>query len=80
MPLPATNCIDCYVAWPGQALAYEMGELTLWDLRTQAEQTLGDAFDIREFHDAVLTQGGLRLEILRSQIGSYIEPEQREQR
>lgn len=57
-----------------------MGELTIWDTRAQAEQTLGDAFNTREIHDAMLTEGGLPLEILRSQIGTYIEPEQREQR
>lgn len=57
-----------------------MGELTIWDLRAQAEQTLGHAFDIREFHDAVLTEGGRPFDILLSRIGTYIEPEQREQR
>ncbi len=64
--------VDRYIAWPGQALAYKMGELTIWDLRAKSEQTLGDAFDIREFHDAVLTEGGLPLQILRSQIDAYI--------
>jgi len=64
--------IDRYIAWPGQALAYKMGELTLWELRAKAEKELGDAFDIRAFHDAVLTNGGLPLEILRVQIDDYI--------
>ncbi len=64
--------VDRYIAWPAQALAYKMGELTIWDLRAKSEQALGDAFDIREFHDAVLTEGGLPLEILRSQIDAYI--------
>ncbi len=65
--------IDRYIAWPGQALAYKMGEITLWELREEAENALGDAFDIRDFHDAVLAKGGVTLEILRSEIQSYIQ-------
>ncbi len=64
--------VDRYIAWPGQALAYKMGELTLWELRAQAEHELGDRFDIRTFHDAVLTGGGLPLELLRKQIQLHI--------
>ena len=65
--------IDRYIAWPGQALAYKMGELTIWELRAKAESALGDEFDIRTFHDAVLVQGGVPLEVLRKQIDRYIE-------
>ncbi|MDA9764450.1 DUF885 domain-containing protein [Opitutales bacterium] len=65
--------IDRYIAWPGQALAYKMGELTLWELRAEAEAALGDKFDIRTFHDAVLIQGGVPLEVLRKQIEVYIK-------
>lgn len=64
--------VDRYIAWPGQALAYKMGELTLWELRRKAERELGDDFDIRAFHDAVLTGGGLPLDILRERIDDYI--------
>ncbi len=53
-----------------------MGELTLRDLRAQAEQISSEAFDVREFHDAVLVQGGLPLEILRPQIDVYIKRKQ----
>lgn len=64
--------IDRYIAWPGQALAYKMGELTIWELRAKAEEELGEDFDIRAFHDAVLAEGGLPLEMLRDQIDRYI--------
>ena len=64
--------VDRYIAWPGQALAYKMGELTLWELRHKAERELGDKFDVRDFHDAVLTSGGLPLGILRNRIDAYI--------
>lgn len=64
--------VDRYIAWPGQALAYKMGELTIWELRRKAEKELGAKFDIREFHDAVLDNGGLPLDILRIQIDVYL--------
>ncbi len=65
--------IDRYIAWPGQALSYKMGELTILELRSEAEQELGDQFDIREFHDTVLAQGGLPLDLLRKQVMDYID-------
>ena len=64
--------VDRYISWPGQALAYKMGELTIWELRRKAEAELGEDFDIRAFHDAVLTSGGLPLELLRVRIDQYI--------
>ncbi len=64
--------VDRYIAWPGQALAYKMGELKLWELRARAEKALGPKFDIREFHDAVLTEGGLPLDMLSARIDAYI--------
>jgi len=67
--------VDRYIAWPGQALAYKVGELTIWDLRRKAEKALGDKFDIRAFHDAVLVKGGLPLEILGAEIDRYIARE-----
>ena len=72
--------VDRYISWPGQALAYKMGELTIWELRAKAEKELGDDFDIRRFHDAILTGGGLPLELLRVRIDQYIEEIKAEKR
>ncbi len=64
--------IDRYIAWPGQALSYKMGELKITELRRLAEQKLGARFDIREFHDVVLRNGALPLEMLEQQVQAYI--------
>jgi uncharacterized protein (DUF885 family) len=67
--------VDRYIAWPGQALAYKMGELTIWELRAKAEKALGPKFDIRDFHGAILDEGGLPLEILARRVDAYIARE-----
>lgn len=64
--------VDRYIAWPGQALAYKMGELRIRQLREQAETQLGDAFDIRRFHDVVLRNGSVPLDILDQAITDWI--------
>jgi prolyl oligopeptidase len=62
--LDIVNEIDRYIGWPGQALAYKIGQLKMLELRRLAEDTLGDDFDIRAFHDTLLGGGALPLEVL----------------
>ena len=64
--------VDRYIYWPGQALAYKLGQLEILRLRREAEKRLGARFDVREFHDAVLRDGVLPLELLHDQVEKYI--------
>ncbi len=64
---------DRYIAWPGQACSYKMGQLKIEELRKKAENELGENFDIRYFHDEVLCDGGITLPILENKIKDFIQ-------
>jgi len=67
------NEVDRYINWPGQALAYKIGQLKILELRAKAELKIGDDFDIKEFHDEVLKRGALPLDILEKYINEWID-------
>ena len=64
--------VERYIVWPGQATSYKIGQLEILKLRAKAQAELGDAFDIRDFHQVVLGNGALPLDVLREQVDAYI--------
>ena len=65
--------VDRYISWPGQALAYKIGEIKIRELRKKAEKVLGENFDIRDFHEVILEKGTVTLPLLEERILNYIE-------
>jgi len=64
--------VDRYIVWPGQSLAYKLGQMKIRELRTRAEKKLGASFDVRAFHDAVLEQGAVPLDQLEAHMDSWL--------
>jgi uncharacterized protein (DUF885 family) len=64
--------VDRYIAWPGQALGYKMGQLKLIELRERSQKALGAKFDIRKFHDLVIDSGALPLDVLDTRVDEWI--------
>jgi len=67
-----TTEVDRYISWPAQALSYKLGEYTIWQLRRDAESRLGKKFDLRDFHDFILALGSVPLEILKDEVGRWV--------
>jgi uncharacterized protein (DUF885 family) len=68
----ATTEVLRYMAWPGQALGYKIGELTILELRANAEKRLGPRLDVRAFHDAFLAEGHLPLSMARARMDAWL--------
>jgi len=75
--LDVVNEIDRYIVWPGQALAYKIGQLKISAIRAKAEKALESKFDIRTFHDELLKDGALPLDVLEAKMDAWISSQQR---
>ncbi len=75
--LDVTNEVDRYIAWPGQALAYKIGELKILELRDRARRELGPKFSLKEFHWVVLRNGAVPLDVLENEVNAWIAAQQK---
>jgi uncharacterized protein (DUF885 family) len=71
--LDIVNEIDRYIAWPGQALGYKIGQMKIRELRERARERLGKDYDIREYHDMVLRNGAVPLDILEQNVNAWLD-------
>ncbi len=70
--------VDRYIVWPGQACAYKIGQMFIRDLRKEAKQELGDNFNIRDFHDVVLRNGAVPLDVLKTQVSEWVSSKRKQ--
>lgn len=71
-----TTEVDRYISWPAQALSYKLGEYTIWQLRRDAEQRLGAAFDLRAFHDFILSLGSVPLGVMSDEVERWVQSQE----
>jgi uncharacterized protein (DUF885 family) len=76
-PAGATNEVLRYMAWPGQALSYKIGEITIVELRAEAEKRLGARFDVRAFHDALLAEGHMPLRLMQARMRAWLDEQEK---
>lgn len=72
-PQDINNEVDRYIAWPGQALAYKIGQLKIMELRDKAKEELGEKFDLKDYHDFILSFGSIPMNILEEKVNEFIE-------